>query len=243
MVTGAGWNFYHWMFETVPYIGLYEKIGCRGKIPLYFPFPLKAWHWETLELLGFDKADVLPYQGHNTLFKQCIFPTHSSRDLIPSPSVIHFLRDKLAKPRDVTPGKRVFLTRGGVRAVRGMLNGPDVSRWMSENGFVFVNPASMSIREQIELFSDVEMVAAEGGAALSNLIFCPVETKVLVMAASRTWAETFSAIAGELGQELVAVLGDCRCLPKPYYIWSAFDFTIDPKDLDVGFRQLMEKAH
>jgi len=240
VITGAGWNYYHWLYETIPYIELYESGGYWKDMPLSFQFPLRSWHKETLELLGCKHFDILPYKGKPTIYKECVIPTHSSRDLVPSPSAIRFLREKLAKPGIVKNGKRVFLSRSGVHAVRGMRNRDDINIWMDEHGFVLLDTSIMSISEQIEFFSDVEIVAAEGGAALSNLVFCPAETKVLVMAASRAWAETFSAIAGELGQHMVAVLGESHPSPNPYYLWTAFDYAIATKDLDLAINSLTQ---
>ncbi|MCU7842316.1 MAG: glycosyltransferase family 61 protein [Candidatus Thiodiazotropha sp. (ex Monitilora ramsayi)] len=237
-ITGSGWNYYHWMYEAIPYLDLYEKSGCNSQMPLYFPFNLKRWHIDTLRLLGRDSSDIVKFKSHSMLFKNCAFPTHSSRDTVPSPSAIRYLRERFSRHSIVKPGKRVYLTRRGVNAVRGMKNLATVSEWMNKNGFVQIDPLSMSIEEQIEFFSDVEMVAAEGGAALSNLVFCPERTKVLVIAASRAWAETFSAIAGELGQRMISVLGESQPKPMPYYIWTAYDYTIRHEDLDVALEQL-----
>jgi capsular polysaccharide biosynthesis protein len=199
---------------------------------------LKKWHIDTLKLLGKDSGNILKFKSHSMLFKHCAFPTHSSRDTVPSPSAVRYLREHLSRHSAVRPGKRVFLTRRGVNAVRGMKNFNVVSDWMSKNGFLQVDPSSMSIEEQIKYFSDVEFVAAEGGAALSNLVFCPEQTKVIVIAASRAWAETFSAIAGELGQKMVSVLGESQPKPMPYYIWTAYDYTVRQEDLDVALEHL-----
>ena len=72
---------------------------------------------------------------------------------------------------------------------------------------------------------------------------CPSHTKVIVMAASRAWSETFSSLAGRLGQNLVAVFGDGYPIINHYYIWSAFNFSISLDDLDNAYAYLVGQKH
>jgi len=64
----------------------------------------------------------------------------------------------------------VFLIRGPNKS-RRLQNVEELQFALEKLGFVTVNPEVMSIESQINLFENVEFMIAEGGAALTNLIF------------------------------------------------------------------------
>ncbi len=223
---GLGWNYYHWLYETLPYIANYDEISNDGKIPAAFLFTPQSWHLEALSAIGKANLNVVPYFSDKfNIYSNCFFPTHCSRDLVPSPWAIRFLREKLARPRAIRKGKKIFLSRKGVKAVRGMQNYQQVEQFFLRNGFEVVDPSKLSFQKQIDFFSDVEVLAAEGGAALANMVFCPEKTKIIILSAARGWAETFTVISGVLGQDVSVVLGKSLPHPNPYYLWTAFDYT------------------
>ena len=123
-----------------------------------------------------------------------------------------------------------------------MINADEIEKWAQSHRFVTVDPLNMNFEDQAYFFSDVDFILAEGSAALSNLVMCPSYTKVIVMAASRAWSETFSSIAARLGQNFVAVFGDSHpAAINPCYIWTAFDFSISIADLDYAYAYLVRK--
>ena len=226
IVPGMGWNYYHWLLEVVPLLRHYIDRWSDGEDapPLVFTFPLRSWNLETLRLLGLQDAPIRPFEsGLWYRYQKAWLPQFGSRMLVPSPQDIAFVRGRLAQPRKPRPGKKVYLSRSGVGSVRDMANRKRLEEHYESRGFTVMNTARMGVKKQIEFFSDVEEVAAEGGAALANMVFCPEKTKFHIHSGDRAWAETFSAIAGALGQEVTAHLGRTHPIPGPYYLWTAFD--------------------
>jgi len=66
--------------------------------------------------------------------------------------------------------KFVFLARG-VHANRKMLNFVEVEVLLCGLGFETIYPNSLNISEQIAIFENCEILVAEGGASLTNLMF------------------------------------------------------------------------
>ena len=50
----------------------------------------------------------------------------------------------------------------------------------SEHGFEIVDLVGESLEAQIELFSQTSLIVAPTGAALTNMLFCPPGTKVII---------------------------------------------------------------
>ncbi len=66
--------------------------------------------------------------------------------------------------------EKIFVTRP-VSAKRNITNLPQVESYLSDRGFEIVNPARMSLSEQINCFAGAKVVVAQHGAALTNLVF------------------------------------------------------------------------
>jgi hypothetical protein len=232
-VTGTGWSYYHWLIETLPIIKTFSALPESRDCPIYIPYKLEKWHRETLDLVGMSDVEILPHiDGKVNAFRDAILPLLSSRDLLPSYSSMRDMRDWLARPGSVKPGKRVYLTRSGVASARSMKGEKQLRHALARKGFTCVNPATMSISEQIDYFSDVEILIAEGGASNSNILFCPSETRILLLAADRALYDSFSALNAVTGQEITYQLFPSHPMPSPYYIWTSYDFNVNISSIE-----------
>ena len=89
---------------------------------------------------------------------------------LPDLSLIQsWMKEKFNSDEGASP-KRVFLIRG-VGKSRPLKNLIQLQSVLEGRGFVTVNPGTLSIEHQIHLFENAEIMVAEGGAALTNLIF------------------------------------------------------------------------
>jgi len=82
----------------------------------------------------------------------------------------------MSKP--TAPRSRIYLTRKNEDR-RRVHNEDQVTGILKNFGFTTVDPGSMSIKEQVALFSRAEYVVSPHGGALSNIVFTPPETKII----------------------------------------------------------------
>ena len=119
---------------------------------------------------------------------------------------VNFFVDWLNAPAARTSAtKRVLLARGG-RAGRPMTNFAEVEAVCRQNGFETIHPDTLSLREQIELFSQVRYLVAEHGAGLTNMAFRR-RAPLTVLEIFPAWAYTHPG--GLVGP------------PPPHYFWLA----------------------
>ena len=97
----------------------------------------------------------------------------------------------------------------------------------------------MTINEQIDLFSDAEVVAGPGGAAVANILFAPKGAKVLTLSPTAAPCETFSSMSNAIGQEYWYCLGASYARSYPRWVWTTFDFEIAEKDIRFCFEHLL----
>ncbi len=157
------------------------------------------------------------------------------------PDAVRFIRDLLVPKADSLmprPGKRIYVSRGKDKN-RAMLNEGAVLGKFKKAGFTFVNTGGMSIDQQIDFFSDAEVIAGPGGAAITNILFAPAKVKVVTLSSSNALNQTFASIAAALGQESWMLNGVSYARPEPYWIWSPFDFEISARDIDLCFEHVL----
>jgi hypothetical protein len=65
---------------------------------------------------------------------------------------------------------------------RHIKNEKELKRMLDELGFVTINPASMSLRDQLVKFSNCKVLVIQAGAALANMAFMPSGSVAVVLA-------------------------------------------------------------
>lgn len=135
-----------------------------------------------------------------------ILPT----DCVFSPYALNLVRTaavRLIQPRVNEASLRLYLRRNS--ATRRFINQAEVERLFRARGFEIVVPESLSVRRQIELFSQAKVIAGPTGAAIANLVFAPRGCQVLVLAAfNRHWPfHYWSNMAHAAGHRLHYLFG------------------------------------
>jgi len=243
---GHNANYYHFICEDLPRLILFEERKGPSERAILVDRNIRPWQQHLLTRLGFDQERwrVVNFEVPVRL-PQLNVPALLSRDLLVHPKAVDLIRSRLAsaggnaKP---LPGKRLYLARGskGSRNAR-FLNEDAIARQLFRQGFVAVETGNMSLDEQIELFSDAEVVAGPGGAALTNLIFAPRDCAAVVLASGSDAGETFSSLTSSIGQEYFVCVGDGY--PRPDYSWihTNFDFSIDPDDVALALEKILAR--
>lgn len=72
-----------------------------------------------------------------------------------------------------------ILIKRPINGLRKLLNYPEIEEYLLKRNFIVVNPEFMTFEDQINVFQSAKLVIAEPGAALTNLIFCSKQTKVI----------------------------------------------------------------
>lgn len=100
--------------------------------------------------------------------------------------------------------KRIFISRKNASA-RRKFNEEEIVQTLSEFEFVVVYPETLSVADQISLFSQAEWIIGGSGAAFANLLFCQPACNVVISTKMRFVVSTFSTIAKALDVNLVYI--------------------------------------
>ena len=190
-------NYYHFIYDTLPYLFHYfnEKqihpdlkllvSPPEGKDDLY-PFV-----WESLELLGITKNDVI-FLNQNTLYNRvCVGSSLTHNRLSNCPphhkifDIINRMKSEAKGPEKIYVSRRTWLHNNlenigtNYTERRRCVNEDEVAELFISHGFEEVFCENLSMKEKIAMFSSAKVVAGPIGGGMCNVIFSPPETKVI----------------------------------------------------------------
>jgi hypothetical protein len=173
--------YYHWMVEVLPKLALLQESGISYDY-LYIPTYIQFMK-ETIKLLGIDPKKIISKKYDYVQFDELIVPSMPSDYGYCSEYVINFLRNTFIPLAEKAVNhnlfaKRVFVSRKKASS-RKIINEDEVFELFKKHGFVRYNLEDLSVLEQVALFYNAEMIVAEHGAGLTNIIFAQPKTKVI----------------------------------------------------------------
>ena len=122
--------------------------------------------------------------------------------------------------RPPSKGRRIFVRRDGVER-RYLLNQDENASKLEAKGFESVNPGTMSIQSQIQLFAESEFVVGVSGAALTGLLFTPKTCRVIELS-NQVVQSFFKDISRARGMKHVVITGQSDGEPSHHT-----NFTVD----------------
>lgn len=183
---GSSGAYGHWWFDSIPSIWLWREELKRGEVLLLLPRDSPRWVHATLDLIGVPELSRLE-TGDDALFvRECIVATSCSiGNLVAPPPLMAEIGRQLVHTiaKSSVPGSRrkIYLTRSSKAAnwSRVLENEEEIVSGLTRYGFESIDPAAMSIEEQIRLFSQVDTVVSPHGSAFANIIFAPRECGIV----------------------------------------------------------------
>ncbi|WP_406871793.1 glycosyltransferase 61 family protein [Aminobacter sp. P9b] len=170
----------HFVLDGLCAIALLSDQIRREGLKILVPDFLPAWATNALADVGFDESKILLAQG-TVRFRHMALPStvKATSCFLPSPTSMDALR-KLAKPpHQVDHSRRIYLSREGAYSPRTAKNETDVIALFVDAGFEIISPASLSFREQINLFASTGIIAGNHGSAFANMVFTPPGAQII----------------------------------------------------------------
>jgi len=172
-------NFGHWTEELLKVIVL-EAFGFDGPyvIPQWYP----GFCHESFSLLGIPPERIISVAGPIT-FKFAFFTTTISHFTAHKfPGVVHRLRDQLYEAADLETGMgdRIWAERGGqTKKGRDVVNKEEVYSCIKKNGFVPIDFGEYTLRKQVAIDRDMEVILGPHGSAFVHCGFMAMQRDVI----------------------------------------------------------------
>jgi capsular polysaccharide biosynthesis protein len=171
----AGSNYYHWLHDGV--LRLHEVID-RLPADTRFVVPpgRRPFQDEALALVGV-RADRLCElaDGGVARFENLYFSPPSAPTGVDSPEAELWFRECALNAYGIAlgpPSRRIYISRRGA-GYRRIDNEPEVESLLRDLGFEIHELEQYSLRDQVALFAEAEVVVSAHGAGLTNMLFSP----------------------------------------------------------------------
>ncbi len=182
-------NYYHFLIDVVPRLGVLEQAP-EIELPEQWYVPATTrFQRELLDLLGIDEgrrinADEVPHVRADCLVVPSLPSVVKEKN---PPWVVEFLRRRLMTAvgldldpdHAAAPSRRLYITRTAGTNNRAVVNEPRLISYLTERGFDIVDPATLSVADQIRTFASASLIVSPHGAALANLVFTQPGAEVI----------------------------------------------------------------
>lgn len=178
---GVATNYYHFLYDAVARYGIFEEAMPGASVDAVIVPHQLGFQRQLLELAGIDGRLVQPRAGHAFSAERLLVPSTPNQDLTAPRWVVDWLRKRLPARSSRDTPRRLYLSRGQRPNSRRYVQEPELWPRLERRGFVMLDPGSLSVQEQIDVFHGAEIVVAPHGAGLTNITFCSPGAKVLEM--------------------------------------------------------------
>jgi hypothetical protein len=232
VVTTEGANtYYHWIYDILPRIFLLEKSGLINEIEIFiFPELKYKFQRESLLKMGFPLDKILEIKNNEYLeVKELIVPSLPSKLGTVNLWSLEFLRNRLSIVSTNNERTKIYISRQNAKE-RKLLNEDELIKYLKGIGFKIIHSEDLSFDQQINSFTNADVVVAPHGSGLTNIVFCMPNTKIVELFYGEFVVPCFWLIAKQLNLDYYSCFSK---LPQnnltPYWksIGSSDEFSLE----------------
>jgi capsular polysaccharide biosynthesis protein len=166
-------NYYHFLVDVLARIGVLEQTPQIAPPDRWYVPAGAAFQRELLAMFGLGADQLIDSNEHpHVRARTLVVPGLPATDVLNPPWVTDFLRGRLVKPAHLgNVGPPIYVTRGSGANNRRVVNESGVLELLTARGFRALDPATLSVAEQIAAFAAAPVIVSPHGAALANVIF------------------------------------------------------------------------
>ena len=180
-------NYWHFTYQCMDIVWLLEKAGYRGK----YIVPNKHYCNEILHMLGVAPERIIPLGmfEHNRIyvFEEVFCVSFSAAKEIYGIDVLIKAAADIKKklPVDLSLPKKIYIKRTGIRKLL------EADALLEEYGFTSIIPENYTVKEQMTLFYNADIVFSVHGANSTNCLYMRKNT-VFIEAFSNYWKDRWN---------------------------------------------------
>lgn len=238
-------SFGHWAPDVLPKLRIFEKYNEKTDtdLELIIGNELNSWQKESLQLMGYDTNSILKHDRGKTFVHNLHVPSHSQiagyqLGVYPSPEDLRWVRNRGVNNLSETDNSfsdRIYISRADVDR-RQVINEDEVINTLDRFGFETYLPGKMSYTDQVELFSNANIIVGPHGSGLSNAIFASDATLVEFVIPEKTNIHFF-VLANLIGLDYEYVSSEAKKETGEYFGHS--DMYVNTEQLDHALKQIL----
>ena len=204
-------NYYHWFTDALPRLALLDRLP--GDTRILVPVNLQPFQIQALGWLGLAERYRETPERHLRV-ENYFFSSPTAMTGCTNPYAVRFLRDRFlphADERFRGPTK-IYLQRRG--KTRGAVNEDEVVSFLTKRGWTAVDPETLTLEQQIQLFAGARAVCGVHGAGFTNMLWCSPGCTIIELMADNYLNGCFESISAclDVRHQYLIFPGDDRSL-------------------------------
>lgn len=195
IINKAG-GFFHFYLEVMPKLLKYVN----NAINLYFIIEDKSFYKSILNFYNIKYDEFVPnLSGNHEIVKMNKY----------YPSIMEirkFKQDNEAFKVIESSPKKIYITRKNERA-RRIANEQSIIKYLTNFDFEVIDPGTFDFADQISYFRNADIIVSPHGAALSNIIWCKQNVKIIELNGDQDVRWHFAKVAFALNLDHTLILG------------------------------------
>jgi len=194
LLTGGGGNsnYWHWLFDVLPRLCIFEKKPLELDYYLFPDISLR-FQKESLDLLCIPNEKRLSSKKFRHFYADEIITTSHPYNILNNPEVdslnipnwiskylrFIFLEKAIKSSRIKNFPKKIYINRKDGTSLRYIINIDEVENTLSNFGYENLTMSDYSFSDQVALFYNASDIVGLHGAGFANIIFCKQESKII----------------------------------------------------------------
>lgn len=241
-------NYAHWMTEVLPRISVFCSDDRFNDVPLVVNDGLHSNIMDSLFAVTGNQRKIIVLPIGRMLEVGCLY-TISPTGYVPFEprrskysgqshglfSAYAFKQLRIKFQDVVTPNglldgskRKIYIRRNSHG--RNIVNAHQIELLLLGRGFEIIEPETLTLNEQISIFSNAEIIVGCSGAAMANIIFCQSDAHIVILIPKikKTCYWYWQNIACANNNSVVYVMGQTQ---QGMIGGIHSDFKVDPHDL------------
>lgn len=208
-------HYAHHFCDILPRLMLYEQLGLLHEVPALLHVHSKAASDQSFHQLGLDTPDSQQWDETYWKMDGLYFASAFKKFCSWTPESAKWVRRQFHPGlEEKPPGKTLFyISRRS--AVRPAINEDKILEALKPWGLTVVEPERLSLREQIDLFSDAGLIMGPQGAGIQNCLWAPPGCKVLELISPRYFSGVYWTLSEAVGHQYGIVTGTTHDTGSP----------------------------
>jgi hypothetical protein len=224
-------NYGSWIYRILPKLIEWKEFGA---LPILV-WQNSQWMNDLVSIVTGQAPTIVRYNpGIPYELSSAIIPSMRNYGVYFDKATLNFLRNASASIVPNNFAERLYLARGAGR--RSVVNEAAVVALLEDRGFAAIQPAKLSIHEQIAIIKQAKVIICPGGAGLFNLPFALNCACVIDIEPGPHWVSAHHSLIRSCGIDHVILFGTRKDpTAHPHSSWEvnleALKATLDYLDL------------
>ncbi|MBR9703811.1 glycosyltransferase family 61 protein [Candidatus Pacearchaeota archaeon] len=186
-------NYFHWLMDIFPTFNIIDLLNIKEKVKIHLDLN-KQYKKEHIKHLGYSSGDVIDYRKYPCISAdKLIFIYVGSRYYDWSKNYIRNSLINCCKRK--RNNRRIYISRsdsptypqGGNMTTRKVQNEDELIKFLKTYGFEVYTLSGKSLKEQVRLFSESNVMIMPHGAGMINNHFCSSKTMIIQLWSPLSW--------------------------------------------------------